>query len=222
VEIDLTKLQADFLSVSAHKFHGPKGCGFLYVKNGFRTESLLEGGAQEKGKRAGTENVPGIVGMAAALEESLINRDQKDTFVLELRRQVAERLLSIEGSHLNGCGVMEGGEGAAAGTDAAARHAGTAVSRADRLCGNLNISFDGIEAEALLLYLDMKGVSVSAGAACSAGALEPSHVLTAMGISPELAKGTIRISLDETNTQEDAEFLMEVIPDAVARLRSMA
>lgn len=222
VEIDLTKLQADFLSVSAHKFHGPKGCGFLYVKNGFRTESLLEGGAQEKGKRAGTENVPGIVGMAAALEESLINRDKKDTFVLELRRQVAERLLSIEGSHLNGCGVMEGGEGAAAGTDAAARHAGTAVSRADRLCGNLNISFDGIEAEALLLYLDMKGVSVSAGAACSAGALEPSHVLTAMGISPELAKGTIRISLDETNTQADAEFLMEVIPDAVARLRSMA
>ena len=133
VEIDLTKLQADFLSVSAHKFHGPKGCGFLYVKNGFRTESLLEGGAQEKGKRAGTENVPGIVGMAAALEESLINRDKKDTFVLELRRQVAERLLSIEGSHLNGCGVMEDGEGAAAGTDAAARHAGTAVSRADRL-----------------------------------------------------------------------------------------
>ena len=171
VEIDLTKLQADFLSVSAHKFHGPKGCGFLYVKNGFRTESLLEGGAQEKGKRAGTENVPGIVGMAAALEESLINRDKKDTFVLELRRQVAERLLSIEGSHLNGCGVMEGGEGAAAGTDAAARHAGTAVSRADRLCGNLNISFNGIEAEALLLYLDMKGVSVSAGEACSAGAL---------------------------------------------------
>ena len=222
VEIDLTKLQADFLSVSAHKFHGPKGCGFLYVKNGFRTESLLEGGAQEKGKRAGTENVPGIVGMAAALEESLIKRDKKDTFVLELRRQVAERLLSIEGSHLNGCGVMEGDEGAAAGTDAAARHAGTAVSRADRLCGNLNISFDGIEAEALLLYLDMKGVSVSAGAACSAGALEPSHVLTAMGISPELAKGTIRISLDETNTQADAEFLMEVIPDAVARLRSMA
>ena len=222
MEIDLTKLQADFLSVSAHKFHGPKGCGFLYVKNGFRTESLLEGGAQEKGKRAGTENVPGIVGMAAALEESLINRDKKDTFVLELRRQVAERLLSIEGSHLNGCGVMEDGEGAAAGTDAAARHAGTAVSRADRLCGNLNISFDGIEAEALLLYLDMKGVSVSAGAACSAGALEPSHVLTAMGISPELAKGTIRISLDETNTQADAEFLMEVIPDAVARLRSMA
>ena len=160
--------------------------------------------------------------MAGALEESLINRDKKDTFVLELRRQVAERLLSIEGSHLNGCGVMEGGEGAAAGTDAAVRHAGTAVSRADRLCGNLNISFDGIEAEALLLYLDMKGVSVSAGAACSAGALEPSHVLTAMGISPELAKGTIRISLDETNTQADAEFLMEVIPDAVARLRSMA
>ena len=132
--------------------------------------------------------------------------------MLELRRQVAERLLSIEGSHLNGCGVMEGGEGAAAGTDAAARHAGTAVSRADRLCGNLNISFNGIEAEALLLYLDMKGISVSAGAACSAGALEPSHVLTAMGISPELAKGTIRISLDETNTQADAEFLMEVIP----------
>lgn len=231
VGIDLTKLQADFLSVSAHKFHGPKGCGFLYVRNGFQTESLLEGGAQEKGKRAGTENVPGIVGMAAALEESLTDRDKKDTFVLELRRQVAERLLSIEGSHLNGCEVMEGGEGAAAGgcesaadTDAAVRpaRAGAAVLCADRLCGNLNISFDGIEAEALLLYLDMKGVSVSAGAACSAGALEPSHVLTAMGISPELAKGTIRISLDETNTQADAEFLMEILPDAVARLRSMA
>ena len=220
--IDVQAQHIDMLSLSGHKFHGPKGVGALYVRGGIPLVNVIEGGAQERGKRAGTENLPAIVGMAAALEESLINRDKKDTFVLELRRQVAERLLSIEGSHLNGCGVMEGGEGAAAGTDAAVRHAGTAVSRADRLCGNLNISFDGIEAEALLLYLDMKGVSVSAGAACSAGALEPSHVLTAMGISPELAKGTIRISLDETNTQADAEFLMEVIPDAVARLRSMA
>ena len=121
-----------------------------------------------------------------------------------------ERLLSIEGSHLNGCGVMEGGEGAAAGTDAAIFTAmQVLLSPCRPAVRQANISFDGIEAEALLLYLDMKGVSVSAGAACSAGALEPSHVLTAMGISPELAKGTIRISLDETNTQADAEFLME-------------
>lgn len=111
--------------------------------------------------------------MAGGSEESLINRDKKDTFVLELRDRSQSACFPSKGSHLNGCGVMEGGEGAAAGTDAAVRHAGTAVSRADRLCGNLNISFDGIEAEALLLYLDMKGVSVSAGAACSAGALEP-------------------------------------------------
>lgn len=219
VEIDLTKLQADFLSVSAHKFHGPKGCGFLYIRSGFPAESLLEGGAQEKGKRAGTENVPGIVGMAVALEESLTDRSKKDAFVLGLRKQVAERLLSIEGSYLNGCAVPEDREDTANDSGAAAD---APVSRATRLCGNLNISFDGIEAEALLLYLDMKGISVSAGAACSAGALEPSHVLTAMGVDARRAKGTIRISLDETNTQEDAEYLMQVIPDAVARLRSMA
>lgn len=222
VEIDLTKLQADFLSVSAHKFHGPKGCGFLYVKNGFRTESLLEGGAQEKGKRAGTENVPGIVGMAAALEESLINRDKKDTFVLELRRQVAERLLSIEGSHLNGCGVMEGGEGAAAGH----RRCGTT-------CGCCRLPCRPAVRQLKYQLRRHRGRSSSSvprhegclrfgGARRARGRSGASHVLTAMGISPELAKGTIRISLDETNTQADAEFLMEVIPDAVARLRSMA
>ncbi len=189
VEIDLTKLQADFLSVSAHKFHGPKGCGFLYVKNGFRPRVCWRAARRKKASAPEPKNVPGIVGMAAALEESLINRDKKDTFVLELRRQVAERLLSIEGSPFK----RLWGSWRAMKVQQRAPTLRYDTCRYCRLpvptgCAATNISFNGIEAEALLLYLDMKGISVSAGAACSAGALEPSHVLTAMGISPELAK----------------------------------
>lgn len=195
--IDLKKLPVDLLSLSAHKFHGPKGIGALYMRSGTALQSLIQGGGQERGKRAGTENVAAIAGLAAALEESLSDREAKDRYVEGLRRTVQEALLSIEGSRLNG-------------------------DLQKRLPGSLNVSFRGIEAEALVIYLDMKKIAVSSGAACEAGALEPSHVLTAMGLSDSEAKGALRITLDETNTREEAEYLSRIIPEAVMRLREMA
>ena len=195
--IDLRKLPIDLLSLSAHKFHGPKGIGALYMRSGTALQSLIQGGGQERGKRAGTENVAAIAGLAAALEESLSDREAKDRYVEGLRRTVQEALLSIEGSRLNG-------------------------DLHKRLPGSLNVSFRGIEAEALVVYLDMKKIAVSSGAACEAGALEPSHVLTAMGLSDSDAKGALRITLDETNTREEAEYLSRIIPEAVMRLREMA
>lgn len=195
--IDLRKLPIDLLSLSAHKFHGPKGIGALYMRSGTALQSLIQGGGQERGKRAGTENVAAIAGLAAALEESLSEREEKDRYVEGLRRTVQEALLSIEGSRLNG-------------------------DLQKRLPGSLNVSFRGIEAEALVVYLDMKKIAVSSGAACEAGALEPSHVLTAMGLSDSDAKGALRITLDETNTREEAEYLSRIIPEAVMRLREMA
>ena len=195
--IDLKKLPVDLLSLSAHKFHGPKGIGALYMRSGTALQSLIQGGGQERGKRAGTENVAAIAGLAAALEESLSDREEKDRYVEGLRRTVQEALLSIEGSRLNG-------------------------DLQKRLPGSLNVSFRGIEAEALVIYLDMKKIAVSSGAACEAGALEPSHVLTAMGLSDSDAKGALRITLDETNTREEAEYLSRIIPEAVMRLREMA
>ena len=195
--IDLRKLPIDLLSLSAHKFHGPKGIGALYMRSGTALQSLIQGGGQERGKRAGTENVAAIAGLAAALEESLSEREEKDRYVEGLRRTVQEALLSIEGSRLNG-------------------------DLRKRLPGSLNVSFRGIEAEALVVYLDMKKIAVSSGAACEAGALEPSHVLTAMGLSDSDAKGALRITLDETNTREEAEYLSRIIPEAVMRLREMA
>ena len=197
LSIDLKKLPVDLLSLSAHKFHGPKGIGALYMRSGTALQSLIQGGGQERGKRAGTENVAAIAGLAAALEESLSEREEKDRYVEGLRRTVQEALLSIEGSRLNG-------------------------DLQKRLPGSLNVSFRGIEAEALVVYLDMKKIAVSSGAACEAGALEPSHVLTAMGLSDSDAKGALRITLDETNTREEAEYLSRIIPEAVMRLREMA
>ena len=197
LSIDLKKLPVDLLSLSAHKFHGPKGIGALYMRSGTALQSLIQGGGQERGKRAGTENVAAIAGLAAALEESLSDREEKDRYVEGLRRTVQEALLSIEGSRLNG-------------------------DLHKRLPGSLNVSFRGIEAEALVVYLDMKKIAVSSGAACEAGALEPSHVLTAMGLSDSEAKGALRITLDETNTREEAEYLSRIIPEAVMRLREMA
>lgn len=197
LSIDLKKLPVDLLSLSAHKFHGPKGIGALYMRSGTALQSLIQGGGQERGKRAGTENVAAIAGLAAALEESLSDREEKDRHVEGLRRTVQEALLSIEGSRLNG-------------------------DLHKRLPGSLNVSFRGIEAEALVVYLDMKKIAVSSGAACEAGALEPSHVLTAMGLSDSDAKGALRITLDETNTREEAEYLSRIIPEAVMRLREMA
>ena len=195
--IDLRSLQVDLLSLSAHKFHGPKGIGALYIRNGVSLENFIKGGGQERGKRAGTENTAAIAGLAAALEDSLVGRTEKDAYVATLRKTVQEALLLVEASRLNG-------------------------DSCKRLPGNLNISFQGVEAEALLIYLDMKGIAVSAGAACAAGALEPSHVLTAMGLSDEAAGSAVRITLDETNTREEAEYLARSIAEAVRRLRGMA
>ncbi len=194
--IDLRLLSVDLLSLSAHKFHGPKGIGALYIRNGVFLENLIRGGGQERGKRAGTENTAAAAGLAAALEDSLLNRPAKDAYTAALRETVRKALLCVSGSSLNG-------------------------EESKRLPGNLNVSFQGVEAEALLIYLDMKGIAVSSGAACAAGALEPSHVLTAMGLSEERAKGAVRITLDETNTREEAERLACAIPEAVMRLRDM-
>lgn len=194
--IDLRLLSVDLLSLSAHKFHGPRGIGALYIRNGVFLENLIRGGGQERGKRAGTENTAAAAGLAAALEDSLLNRPEKDAYTAALRETVQKALLCVSGSSLNG-------------------------EESKRLPGNLNVSFQGVEAEALLIYLDMKGIAVSSGAACAAGALEPSHVLTAMGLSEERAKGAVRITLDETNTREEAERLACAIPEAVMRLRDM-
>lgn len=194
--IDLRLLSVDLLSLSAHKFHGPRGIGALYIRNGVFLENLIRGGGQERGKRAGTENTAAAAGLAAALEDSLLNRPAKDAYTAALRETVQKALLCVSGSSLNG-------------------------EESKRLSGNLNVSFQGVEAEALLIYLDMKGIAVSSGAACAAGALEPSHVLTAMGLSEERAKGAVRITLDETNTREEAERLACAIPEAVMRLRDM-
>lgn len=194
--IDLRLLSVDLLSLSAHKFHGPRGIGALYIRNGVFLENLIRGGGQERGKRAGTENTAAAAGLAAALEDSLLNRPEKDAYTAALRETVQKALLCVSGSSLNG-------------------------EESKRLSGNLNVSFQGVEAEALLIYLDMKGIAVSSGAACAAGALEPSHVLTAMGLSEERAKGAVRITLDETNTREEAERLACAIPEAVMRLRDM-
>lgn len=194
--IDLRLLSVDLLSLSAHKFHGPRGIGALYIRNGVFLENLIRGGGQERGKRAGTENTAAAAGLAAALEDSLLNRPEKDAYTAALRETVRKALLCVSGSSLNG-------------------------EESKRLPGNLNVSFQGVEAEALLIYLDMKGIAVSSGAACAAGALEPSHVLTAMGLSEERAKGAVRITLDETNTREEAERLACAIPEAVMRLRDM-
>ena len=197
VEIDLTKLQADFLSVSAHKFHGPKGCGFLYVKNGFRTESLLEGGAQEKGKRAGTENVPGIVGMAAALQEACDHIDENAAKVTALRDKLIAGLSKIPHSALNGDPVH-------------------------RLPGNVNFCFEGIEGESLLLLLDAKGICASSGSACTSGSLDPSHVLLAIGRPHEVAHGSLRLSLCEWNTEEEVDIILREVPKVVEYLRNMS
>ena len=195
--IDVEAEQIDMLSMAAHKFHGPKGVGALYVKKGIPIGNLIHGGGQERGKRAGTENVPGIVGMAEALAESLENRSKKNDRILAMRQKIADAVLQIPKTRLNG-------------------------DRTRRLAGNLNFCFDGIEGESLLLYLDLEGICASSGSACTSGSLEPSHVLLALGLPAEVAHGSLRISLDETNTEQEADYIIEKLPVVVERLRSMS
>lgn len=184
----------DYLSLSAHKFHGPKGIGLLYARRGVPLESLIAGGAQERGRRAGTENLPAIAGMAAALAESISLMEETGRQLIPLRDQLIRELLQIPGSYLNG-------------------------DPKRRLPGNINLCFDGIEGEALLLLLDAHGISASSGSACTSGSLEPSHVLLALGRSPVLARSALRLSLGEETTEEDISYISEVVRECVLRLR---
>lgn len=197
VPIDVEKQNIDMLSSSAHKYHGPKGVGFLYVKKGVRITSLIEGGAQENGKRAGTENVPGIVAMAAALEEAVKNIEKNREHLVPIRDRIIEGLDAIPHSALNG-------------------------DREKRLPGNINFCFEGIEGESLLLLLDDKGIEASSGSACTSGSLDPSHVLLAIGRVHDVAHGSLRLSIGEDITEKDADYIVESVREVVEYLRSFS
>ena len=197
LHIDVKAQNIDMLSLSAHKFHGPKGVGVLYARQGIPLTNIIEGGAQERGKRAGTENIPGIVSMAAALQEACAHIDENAAKVSALRDKLMAGLSQIPHSALNGDPVH-------------------------RLPGNVNFCFEGIEGESLLLLLDAKGICASSGSACTSGSLAPSHVLLAIGRPHEVAHGSLRLSLCEWNTQEEVDYMLQVIPEVVAYLRSMS
>ncbi len=197
LKIDVKKENADMLSLSAHKFGGPKGVGALYVRRGVKAETLIEGGAQERGRRAGTENVPAIVGMAAALNESVSKIDENNFRILKMRNRLIEGLSAIPHSVLNG-------------------------DFEKRLCGNVNFCFEGIEGESLLLMLDDKGICASSGSACTSGSLDPSHVLLAIGRTHEIAHGSLRLTLSCDNTDEEIEKIIEAAHESVEYLRSIS
>ena len=195
--IDVAADNIDMLSMSGHKFHGPRGVGALYVRKGLPLRPLIEGGAQERGKRAGTENLPAIAGMAAALEEACAQMESNNDRLRKLRDRLIEGLSEIPHSVLNG-------------------------DRRKRLPGNVNFCFEGIEGESLLLLLDDKGISASSGSACTSGSLDPSHVLLAIGRPHEVAHGSLRLSLGEENTPEEIETIIKETKDVVSYLRSMS
>ncbi|MEG2080271.1 MAG: cysteine desulfurase NifS [Oscillospiraceae bacterium] len=197
LNIDVKAQNIDMLSMSGHKFHGPKGIGALYCKNGIRLTNLIEGGAQERNKRAGTENVYAMVGMAAALKDAVDHLDENAKKVKFLRDKLINGLLKVNRSRLNG-------------------------DRDKRLAGNVNVCFEGVEGESLLLYLDMKGICASSGSACTSGSLDPSHVLLAIGLPHEIAHGSLRLSLCETNTEEEIDYIVENVPPIIERLREMS
>ena len=195
--LHITQSDIDLLSLSAHKFHGPKGAGVLYARRGVALTNVIEGGAQERGKRAGTENVPAIAGMAAALHEAMENLDRNAAYVTELRRTLEDKLSRIPESRING-------------------------DRALRLPGTLNMCFAGIEGESLLLLLDQAGIAASSGSACTSGSLDPSHVLLAIGVPVEVAHGSLRLSLSGENTPAQVAHIAETVPRVVAYLRSIS
>ncbi len=197
LSIDVKAQNIDLLSLSAHKFHGPKGAGVLYARQGIPLSSLIEGGAQERGKRAGTENIPAIVGMAAALEEACAHMEENTTKVSALRDRLIAGLSQIPHSALNGDPVS-------------------------RLPGNVNFCFEGIEGESLLLLLDDRGICASSGSACTSGSLDPSHVLLAIGRPHEVAHGSLRLSLCEENTEADVDAILKAVPEIVSYLRNMS
>ena len=195
--IDVKVQQIDMLSASAHKFHGPKGVGFLYAKKGVVLSNLIEGGAQERGKRAGTENVAGIAAMAAALKESVANMEGDKERLTKVRDYLIRGLSEIPHSALNG-------------------------DPEQRIYSNVNFCFEGIEGESLLILLDRKGISASSGSACTSGSLDPSHVLLAIGRIHDVAHGSLRLSLEENATTEEADYIIEVVKEVVAHLRSFS
>ena len=195
--VNVKEQNIDMLSLSAHKFHGPKGIGVLYAKKGIMLDNVINGGAQERGKRAGTENIPAIVGMAAALEEAVANLDQNTAKLIKLRDRLIEGLDKIPYGELNG-------------------------DRNNRLPGNVNFCFEGIEGESLLLLLDDKGICASSGSACTSGSLDPSHVLLAIGRPHEVAHGSLRLSINEETTEEDITYMIEAVTDVVTYLRNMS
>ncbi len=197
LNIHVKEQNIDMLSLSAHKFHGPKGVGALYVRRGFPLTNVIEGGAQERGKRAGTENIPGIRGMAAALEDACANMEKNAAKVTALRDKLIEGLSKIPHCALNGDPV-------------------------NRLPGNVSFCFEGIEGEALLLLLDMHGVAASSGSACTSGSLDPSHVLLAIGRVHDVAHGSLRLSLSHYNTDEEIDHILTVVPQVVQQLRNMS
>jgi cysteine desulfurase len=199
VELDVNRIQCDLLSISGHKFHAPQGVGALYVRKGMQLQSLFHGGRHERSRRAGTENVPGIVGLGKAVELAIsgLNRGD-DKKMAALRDRLEQGILSrVEESGVNGEGVA-------------------------RVPNTTNIHFDHIEGEALMIALDLKGLAVSTGSACSSGAMEPSHVLTAMGLTADHARSSIRFSLGKQTTAEDIDFALALVPETVARLRELS
>lgn len=197
VPINVEEQNIDMLSLSAHKFHGPKGVGALYVRRGIPLATLIEGGAQERGKRAGTENVPAIMGMAAALEQACATIDANTAHLLPLRNKLIAGLAEIPHSALNGSAEM-------------------------RLPSNVNFCFEGIEGESLLLLLDDKGICASSGSACTSGSLDPSHVLLAIGRVHDVAHGSLRLSLGEDTTEEQVDYLIQATKEVVSYLRGMS
>ena len=197
IKIDVQAQNIDLLSMTAHKIHGPKGCGALYVKRGVPIETLIHGGAQERGRRAGTENVAGIVGLDAALQIAVDTMEERNKKLSRLRDKLIDSLLKIERSRLNG-------------------------DRTHRLPNNLNMCFEGIEGESLLLRLDLNGISASSGSACTSGSLDPSHVLLAIGLPHEIAHGSLRLSFADDITEDDIDFIAKVVPEVVNYLRKMS
>ena len=197
IPVNVVDDNIDMLSASAHKFHGPKGVGFLYVKKGIKVSNLIEGGAQERGKRAGTENVPGIAAMAAALKEAVAELTQNAEYLTKMRDKLIEGLSEIPHSALNG-------------------------DVEHRLPGNINFCFEGIEGESLLLLLDDKGICASSGSACTSGSLDPSHVLLAIGRVHDVAHGSLRLSIDENITDEDVKYIIQSVKEVVEYLRGFS
>lgn len=197
VDINVKDQHIDMMSVSGHKIHAPKGIGLLYCNKKYKLAPFIEGGAQESGRRAGTENVAGIVGLAVALADAVNGLEEKQNRLKAYQNRIIEAFSKIERSHLNG-------------------------DRERRLCGNVNFSFEGVEGEALLLQLDLKGIAASSGSACTSGSLDPSHVLLAIGLPHEVAHGSLRISMSDMTTDADIDAVIAAVPEIVIKLRAMS